>query len=125
MTVGWPLPLTCGSISFKYKPPCPHSLCGSQFPTSMSFPGLVKSWIWISALASLAGWLLSAAGRLNRLGYIIFGLVLLAVWFVYRQRAAVRPTLPRKKVVNWPKFRRRFGRPFPLGFAVLALLVLI
>ncbi len=91
----------------------------------MSFPGLVKSWIWISTLASLAGWLLSAAGQLNRLGYTIFGLVLLAGWFVYRQRAAVRPTLPRKKVVNWPKFRRRFGRPFPLGFAVLTLLVLV
>jgi uncharacterized membrane protein YhdT len=31
-----------------------------------------KLWIGLSALASLAGWSLSAAGQLNRAGYLVF-----------------------------------------------------
>src|SRR5574340_844367 len=42
--------------------------CGRQ----MSFLPLVRIWIWVSVLASVAGWLLSALGQLNRIGYGVF-----------------------------------------------------
>ena len=38
----------------------------------MSFLPLVRLWLWISALASVAGWILSALGQLNRPGYAAF-----------------------------------------------------
>ena len=49
----------------------------------MSFLPLVKLWLWISVLATVAGWTLSALGELNCAGYaIFFGLAaLLVLWF--------------------------------------------
>ena len=35
----------------------------------MSFVPFVRLWLWISAFASAAGWMLSAFGQLNRAGY--------------------------------------------------------
>ena len=47
----------------------------------MSFLPLIKLWIWVSALATLAGWALSAVGQLNRVGYLVFGgLAAVAFW---------------------------------------------
>ena len=41
-----------------------------------------KLWIWLSVLASLAGWSLSAIGQLNRTGYLVFfGLVVAFLFF--------------------------------------------
>jgi hypothetical protein len=40
----------------------------------------IKFWIWLSALASAAGWTLSALGQLNRVGYVVFAALALAVW---------------------------------------------
>lgn len=50
----------------------------------MSFLPLVKAWIWISALATLAGWALSAVGQLNRLGYATFFSIALLLWWLNR-----------------------------------------
>src|SRR5216684_4366979 len=38
----------------------------------MSFLPWVKLWLWISVVATVAGWTLSALGELNRGGYAIF-----------------------------------------------------
>ena len=47
----------------------------------MSFVPLVRIWVWLSVLASVAGWVLSAVGQLNRLGYAVFALVVgIGVW---------------------------------------------
>src|SRR5689334_14832265 len=51
----------------------------------MSFVPLVRSWIWISVLASAAGWTLSAVGQLNRAGYLVFFAVAAVVWIVKRK----------------------------------------
>jgi hypothetical protein len=53
----------------------------NRSPAARFLP-LVKLWIGLSVLASLAGWSLSAAGQLNRAGYAVFfaaaGIFLLA-----------------------------------------------
>ena len=41
----------------------------------MSALPLVRIWLVVSAFASVAGWMLSAVGQLNRAGYVILGLV--------------------------------------------------
>jgi hypothetical protein len=79
-------------------------------------------WIWVSVLASLAGWTLSAVGQLNWLGYGGFGLAAAVVLLEARARGAVsfghRPW-------RWRKLRRRYARSFPLMFVLLALLVFL
>jgi hypothetical protein len=80
------------------------------------FVQLVKGWIWLSALAGLAGWTLSALGELNRAGYVVFFAVAAGIVFLCRRRlVCVAP--------NWRKLLRRFRRPLPGAFAVLAMLV--
>ncbi|MGA2279734.1 MAG: hypothetical protein ABSG80_05470 [Verrucomicrobiota bacterium] len=88
----------------------------------MSCLFLVEIWIWVSALASVAGWLLSALGQLNRPGYAVFfaGVVILVL--VCRQKPGL---VSCKKRSCWEKIHRRFRRPLPLCFAVLALLVFL
>ena len=81
-----------------------------------------KLWIWVSALASLAGWSLSAVGGLNRAGYAIFFAVAVAILFLCRRKFAL-PTA--KSFPVWKKVFRRFRRPLPGAFAGLALLVFI
>jgi hypothetical protein len=76
----------------------------------------VKLWIWVSALASLAGWSLSALGQLNRVGYAVFFALVVGVFFL------------RRKKIDFPnaqKLFRRFRRPLPLAFLVLATLVFV
>ena len=77
-----------------------------------------KLWIWLSALASLAGWSLSAVGELSRAGYIVFFVLVTAVLFFCRGK--IHFSFPPPK-----KLFRRFRRPLPLAFLVLALLVFV
>ncbi|MGH7941693.1 MAG: hypothetical protein ACREFR_11550 [Limisphaerales bacterium] len=86
----------------------------------MSVRPLLQFWLWISAFAALAGWTLSAIGHLNRPGYgtafAIFALFIVLKWRTLgfsteRMSLAVR------------KAYRRFRRPLPLCFLVLAVLV--
>jgi len=88
----------------------------------MSFLPLVKLWLWVSALATLTGWTLSAFGAFNSVGYTIF-LAAFAVFIViFREqlRGTADKTHSRAK-----KFFRRLRRPLPGCFALLALLIFI
>src|SRR5882724_6152446 len=88
----------------------------------MSFLPFVKLWLWISVIASVVGWTLSALGELNRPGYaIFFCLAGFLLWFGRRRLQLFPPN----QGAGWRKFRRRFRRPLPLAFAFLALLVLL
>src|ERR1019366_5706610 len=51
----------------------------------MSLLHLVKLWLWLSLLASLAGWTLSAIGQLNRAGYVVFFGIAAAIVLVCRR----------------------------------------
>src|SRR5436190_150520 len=48
----------------------------------MSLLPLVRFWIWLSVIASAAGWILSAVGQLNRGGYAVVFAVAAAVFVV-------------------------------------------
>jgi hypothetical protein len=86
----------------------------------MSLLPLVRLWIWISVMASMAGWALSAIGQLNRKGYVVCLVVgAIALYFG-------RPSL--EFPANWwniKKSKRRFRRFLPMGFLVLTLLILV
>ena len=88
----------------------------------MSFLPLVRIWLWVSVLASVAGWLLSALGQLNEAGYAVFGAAGAAS--LWCGRKALGLTWPRG-LCRWKKVRARFRRWLPGGFVVLALLVLL
>src|SRR2546421_903769 len=52
----------------------------------MSLLPLVRIWIGVSVLASAAGWILSAVGELNRVGYSVFFAFVAVVWVWARKR---------------------------------------
>ncbi len=87
------------------------------------FPGLVKGWIWLSALASLAGWSLSMAGQLNRTGYLIF-ITAAATVIVFTNRKGLRSPAVWKLPAG-RKILHRLRRPLPGAFAVLACLIFL
>jgi hypothetical protein len=113
----------------------------------MSFLPLVRIWIWVSVLASLAGWLLSALGQLNRPGYAVFGVVVAVVFWLRRKAlgrvfnapvaadgslsieknapTAVGGYTASGRLFNWRKVRARFRRWLPACFLGLAFLVLL
>ena len=95
-----------------------ESTCPPGRPPDAVLFRLVKGWIWLSALASLAGWSLSAIGQLNRTGYALFFVAAAGIWFMYR---------PRRNWGwhDWHKLSRRFRRPLPGAFLGLAALVLL
>jgi hypothetical protein len=83
----------------------------------------VRAWILLSTLLVGAGWILSAFHELNRTGYgIVFALAAAALFFCRRK-------------IQWParenvarslhKFSRRFKRPAPVIFLVLALMSVV
>jgi len=79
-------------------------------------PTLVLLWVWFCAYLNCAGWALSALHQLNASGYAVvlaLGFIGLLVW--RRQTAGHFP--PK---IRWQKYLRRFRRPFPLAFLILA-----
>jgi hypothetical protein len=88
----------------------------------MSFLPLVRLWLWISVFASVAGWILSALGQLNRPGYAAFFVAFAVLVLVCRKELGL---VSGNKSSRWKKFLRRFRRPLPMCFAVLALLVFL
>src|SRR6478672_11424609 len=88
----------------------------------MSLLPVIKFWLVFSALATAAGWTLSAFGHLDRLGYSVFLLLVLVAFGIARTRfpGQVRP--PRKSL---SRLRARFRRALPAAFGLLALLILV
>lgn len=79
-------------------------------------PAAVNLWIWICAYLNCVGWLLSALDELNAAGYavaLLAGVAALWIWWKKTSRTFLPP-------VRWFKLRRRFRRPFPLAFLILA-----
>lgn len=76
----------------------------------------IAIWIWFCAYLNCAGWTLSALHELNAGGYAVALLVWLAALFVWRKKTSAR-FLPQ---IRWQKVLRRFRRPFPLAFLILA-----
>src|ERR1051326_4139005 len=101
----------------------------------MSFLPLVRLWLWISVLATSAGWLLSALGQLDRPGYVaVFCVAAVLFWFGraiwgWSQQPGTGNTTeshPRDTAAfSRRKIRRRFSRPLPLAFLLLSLLILL
>jgi len=87
---------------------------------SVSFMFLVRMWIILSALASVAGWTLSALGWLNGAGYAAFAALALAGAVLTR-----REWLAGEVCCSWTGVKRRFRRPLPLAFGGLAVLVFL
>ncbi|HVM49717.1 MAG TPA: hypothetical protein VMU04_16945 [Candidatus Acidoferrum sp.] len=82
----------------------------------------VQIWIWVSALATLAGWSLSAVGALNRVGYLAYGALVMGVFLVGRKAFGWQVPVG---WFNWRRLRRRFGRWLPASFGALTLLVFL
>ena len=81
----------------------------------------IAIWVWFCAFLNCAGWALSALHELNAGGYAVALLVWFAVWIIWRKKTSTR-LLPQ---IRWQKIRRRFRRPFPLAFLVLAAMALL
>jgi len=82
----------------------------------MSFLPLVRIWLGLSVLASLAGWGLSATGQMNRTGYLVFSAVTAAALWLSRRKWCLGP----ERAWTGARLARRFRRPLPLSFVVLA-----
>ena len=99
----------------------------------------VRIWLWVSVLASVAGWGLSGAGQLNRTGYAVVIVAALlgftgrsSGWWGRRgpprgsARRGCRPVTGRAAISRaWRRLRRRLRRPLPCCFAALGALVLL
>jgi hypothetical protein len=79
-------------------------------------PTFVLLWVWFCAYLNCAGWTLSALHQLNARGYAIVMLLWLVALFIWKQKTSAQ-SFPR---VGRHKFRRRFRKPFPRAFLILA-----
>jgi hypothetical protein len=86
----------------------------------MSLLPLVRLWIWLSVLATAAGWTLSAIGQLNRSGYLAFFFLALVVLWLGRKSWGEEWW---SQGIRWKG--SRFRRLLPLIFLVLCFLVLL
>ncbi|HUC84600.1 MAG TPA: hypothetical protein VL970_05350 [Candidatus Acidoferrales bacterium] len=85
----------------------------------MHFP--TQAWILLSALLVAAGWLLSACHQLTPAGYAVFLLLAMPAIFFWG-KSAWPGAAARRRAIH--KLRRRFQRPAPGLFLLLALLSL-
>src|SRR5437867_1689608 len=86
----------------------------------MSLCPLVRHGIWLTVLATVAGWTLSALGQLNQAGYLVFFcLAAILLWFgrgIWGQEW-------RGRAFRWKAVR--FRRSLPLAFLGLTFFVLL
>ncbi|HXB58709.1 MAG TPA: hypothetical protein VNU95_04055, partial [Candidatus Acidoferrales bacterium] len=82
----------------------------------------LQLWLWASAFATLAGWILSAMGQLNRAGYAV-AFVIFAVFIILRWRSLGFSSEQFSLAIR--KACRRFRRPLPFCFVALAVLVFV
>lgn len=83
----------------------------------------VRLWILLSTLLVGAGWILSALHQLNRIGYGVFFALAAAALFCCRGK--IRCPARENIVRGFYKLTRRFKRPAPFIFLVVAVLALI
>src|SRR5687768_1447407 len=76
-------------------------------------------WTLFVVFCQCAGWTLSALGALNATGYAIAFLLFILIGYLLTKRANITP------VSQLPKLTRRFKRPFPLAFLILATLAIL
>lgn len=93
----------------------PSALAPPRGPT----PRPVAAWLIFCAGCNVAGWLLSAIGQLNAAGYCLLGITGLAAAAGFGRH--LRPPLS----LNWCAARRRFAKPFPAAFLLLAFLAIL
>src|SRR5208282_508031 len=79
-------------------------------------PTVVLLWVWFCAYLNCAGWALSAIHELNAGGYAVALLLWMVALFVWKQKTSAQ-IFPR---VRWQKIRRRFRRPLPAIFLMVA-----
>jgi len=79
-------------------------------------PNAVLIWVCFCAYLNCAGWALSAVHQLNAGGYAVALALWLAALLVWRKKTSGQ-ILPQ---VRWGKICRRFRKPFPLAFLILA-----
>jgi hypothetical protein len=83
-------------------------------------PTVVIWWVWLCAFLNCAGWGLSAIHQLNGSGYAVVLLAGLAAWLCWLGKTGS----------SWPRFCgrgfcRRFRRPFPMAFLILAAMAFV
>src|SRR5579871_6563185 len=79
-------------------------------------PSPIITWIWLCAYLNAVGWALSACHALNKTGYAVAFAVGITGWLYWRHTIRA-PWLP---PIHLPCLKRRFRRPFPLAFLILA-----
>jgi hypothetical protein len=84
-------------------------------------PALVLLWVWVCAYLNCVGWALSALHQLNARGYAVALALGFAALLVWRKQTSAQ-IFPE---VRWQKYLRRFRRPFPLAFLVLAAMAVL
>lgn len=98
----------------------------------------VRAWIWVSVIASSAGWVLSWLHALTRTGYVAFFVIAAAIaWASFRfkplhalfglepQSSPAALCCRTSRRALRARLRRRFRRPFPMAWAGLTFLVLV
>jgi hypothetical protein len=101
----------------KYKSLAVSSEKHSSFRPRISW---VAAWVIFCAFCNFIGWVLSALHELNRIGYAVAlgaGAVAFAVWKGKTNAVFFQP-------YDFTRLRRRFRRPFPRAFLILALLAI-
>jgi hypothetical protein len=96
------------------------SMAGSDrrpLPLLLRLAGL---WLIWSAWCSVSGWLLSAANRLDGVGYLAMTPVLFGAGWLW-----LRATAGKTEKFNFAKIFRRLRRPAPLVFVIIAALSLL
>ena len=79
-------------------------------------PTAILIWVWFCEYLNCVGWTLSVLHQLNAAGYavaLLLGGVALMAWWK-QTSARIFPH------ISWRKLKRRFRRPFPLAFLILA-----
>lgn len=90
-------------------------------PLQTRAPFCISLWLLISASVSCGGWILSAFHQLNARGYAVWLVLTIAaiLWWMKGRR------FPGFNAPRPSKWIRRFKRPLPLGFLLLAVLAVL
>jgi len=102
------------------KPSADSKAVSAPAPSSRTLV-FARSWIVVSAFFSCSGWLLSAIGQLNTVGYGLVLAVGIALWLGFGRRVCGG--------VQWKltagKLRRRYAHAFPALFLLFACLAVL